>query len=172
VRLVISDAHSGLKRALREVLPCADWQRCVVHFERNILSHVSPTQQAEVGRTFSRLFQSETVKEARAKAEEFAQAYRRAFPKAVEVLQSGLEDALTFLKYPVQHQRLIRTNNGLERAFKEVRRRTKAVGVFIAGETSCVDLVSAVLKKVHDGWQQRRYLDMSVLSELSKNEES
>jgi transposase-like protein len=88
------------------------------------------------------------------------------------VLLSGLEDALTFLKYPVQHQRFIRTNNGLERALKEVRWRTKAVGVFIAGETSCVDVVSAVLKKVHDRWQQRRYLDRSILSEWSKNEES
>jgi transposase-like protein len=74
VRLVISAAPSGLKRALRAALPCADWQRCDAHFERNILSHVSPSAQAEVGRTLSRLFQSEAVKEARAQAEELAQA--------------------------------------------------------------------------------------------------
>lgn len=172
VRLVISDAHSGLKQALREVLPLVDWQRCVVHFERNILSHVPPQAKAEVGRALHRLFAAETAAEARAKAKEFAQTYQRSCPQAVTTLQSGLEDALTFLKYPDAHQRLIRTNNGLERTFREVRRRTDVVSVFIAGENSCVDLVSAGLMKVSAPWSKRRYLDMSLLSELSKNEES
>ena len=133
VRLVISaDDHEGIKAAVSGELPTAQWQRCTIHFERNVLAHVPVSEVAE---DMKAIFKVRRQKTARALAEEFAELHAKRFPKAVSVFEAGIEDALTYLSFPGSHQARIRTTNMLERLFKELKRRTKVVGDF-PNETS------------------------------------
>src|SRR3712207_1410784 len=107
----------------------------MVHFERNILSHVPATSMGEVAEDLKAILKVRREKTARALAEEFIELYRKRFPKAVSVFEAGIGDALTYLRYPGSHHAKLRSTNMLERLFKEVKRRTKVVGVF-PNETS------------------------------------
>jgi transposase-like protein len=109
VRLVISDDHEGIKAAVAGELPGTDWQRCVVHFERNVLSHVPASSMGEAAEDLKAIFKVRREKTARALAEEFVELYGGRFPKAVSVFEAGIEDALTYLRYPGSHHARIRT---------------------------------------------------------------
>jgi putative transposase len=162
VRLVISDDHEGIKAAVSGELPGAEWQRCTVHFERNILAHVPASSMAEVAQDIKAIFKVRRVKTARALAEEFVELYGGRFPKAVSVFEAGVEDTLTYLSYPGSHHAKLRTTNMLERLFKEVKRRTRVVGVF-PSETSASTLATAVVLRSSEEWALRRYLTMDAL---------
>jgi putative transposase len=162
VRLVISDDHEGIKAAVSGELPGAEWQRCTVHFERNILAHVPASSIAEVAHDIKAIFKVRRVKTARALAEEFVELYGGRFPKAVSVFEAGVEDTLTYLSYPGSHHAKLRTTNMLERLFKEVKRRTRVVGVF-PSETSASTLATAVVLRSSEEWALRRYLTMDAL---------
>jgi putative transposase len=103
VRLVISDDHESIKAAVAGELPGAQWQRCVVHFERNVLSHVPASEMSEVAEGLKAIFKVRRVKTARALAEEFMELYGGRFPKAVGVFEAGIDDTLTYLSYPGSH---------------------------------------------------------------------
>jgi transposase-like protein len=109
VRLVISDDHEGIKAAVAGELPGTDWQRCVVHFERNVLSDVPASSMGEAAEDLKAIFKVRREKTARALAEEFVELYGGRFPKAVSVFEAGIEDALTYLRYPGSHHARIRT---------------------------------------------------------------
>jgi transposase-like protein len=163
VHLVISDDHEGIKAAVSGELPGAEWQRCTVHFERNILAHVPASSMAEVAEDLKAIFKVRRVKTARALAEEFVELYAKRFPKAVSVFEAGIEDALTYLSYPGSHHaRIIRTTNMLERLFKEVKRRTRVVGVF-PNEVSASTLATEIALRSSEEWALRRYLTMDAL---------
>jgi putative transposase len=162
VRLVISDDHEGIKAAVSGELPGAEWQRCTVHFERNILAHVPASSMAEVAEDLKAIFKVRRVKTARALAEEFVELYAKRFPKAVSVFEAGIEDALTYLSYPGSHHTRIRTTNMLERLFKEVKRRTRVVGVF-PNEVSASTLATEIALRSSEEWALRRYLTMDAL---------
>src|SRR5215210_2559400 len=130
VRLVVSDDHEGIKAAVAGELPGAEWQRCVVHFERNVLSSVPASEMSEVAEDLKAIFKVRRKKTARALAEEFVELYGGSFPKAISVFEAGIGDALTYLSFPGSHHAKLRTTNMLERLFKEVKRRTRVVGVF------------------------------------------
>jgi putative transposase len=100
VRLVVSDDHEGIKTAVFGELPGVEWQRCVVHFERNVLAHVAASSMAEVAEDLKAIFKVRRQKTAQALAEEFVELYGGRFPKAVAVFEAGIEDALTYLGYP------------------------------------------------------------------------
>lgn len=136
VQLVISDDHESIKPAVQAELSGAKWQRCIAHFERNVLCHVPASDMAEVGADLSGVFAVHREQSARELAQSFVARYGKRFGKAVAVLQNGLDSALTFLAFPTSHHRLLRTTNGLERLFGEVKRRTRVVGVF-PGEEQC-----------------------------------
>jgi putative transposase len=129
VRLVISDDHEGIKAAVWGELPGAQWQRCAVHFERNVLSHVPKSEMGGVAEDLKAVLKVRREKTAKALAEEFVEFYGKRFPKAVAVFEAGIGDALTYLSYPGSHHAKLRTTNMLERLFKEVKRRTRVVGV-------------------------------------------
>jgi putative transposase len=167
VRLVVSDDHEGIKAAVFGELPGADWQRCVVHFERNVLSHVPASSIAEVAEDIKAIFKVRREKTARALAEEFVELYGERFPKAVSVFEAGIEDALTYLGYPGSHHARIRTTNMLERLFKELKRRTRVVGVF-PNETSASTLATAIALRSSEEWALKRYLMMDALEEVKK----
>jgi putative transposase len=130
VRLVVSDDHEGIKAAVAGELPGAQWQRCVVHFERNVLARVSASEMSEVADDMKAIFKVRREKTARALAEEFVELYGKRFPKAISVFEAGIGDALTYLSFPGSHHAKLRTTNMLERLFKEVKRRTRVVGLF------------------------------------------
>jgi putative transposase len=125
VKLVVSDDHEGIKAAVFGELPGVDWQRCVVHFERNVLSHVPTASMEEVAHDLKAIFKVRREKSARALAEEFVELYGKRFPRAVAVFEAGIDDALSYLSYPGSHHARIRTTNMLERLFEEVKRRTR-----------------------------------------------
>jgi putative transposase len=167
VRLVISDDHEGIKAAVSGELPGAEWQRCTVHFERNVLAHVPASSMAEVAQDIKAIFKVRRVKTARALAEEFVELYGKRFPKAVSVFEAGIEDTLTYLSYSGSHHAKLRTTNMLERLFKEVKRRTRVVGVF-PNETSASTLATAVVLRSSEEWVLRRYLTMDALQGIEE----
>ena len=161
VRLVVSDDHEGIKAAVAGELPGAQWQRCVVHFERNVLAHVPVSEVAE---DMKAIFKVRRQKTARALAEEFVEFYRGRLPKAVSVFESGIGDALTYLSFPGSHHAKLRTTNMLERLFREVKRRTRVVGVFPT-ETSASTLATEIALRSSEEWALRRYLTIDLLEE-------
>ena len=167
VRLVVSDDHERIKAAVASELPGTEWQRCIVHFERNVLSHVPASSMADVAEDLKAVFRVRWEKTARALAEEFVELYEKSYPKAVSVFEAGIEDALTYLSYPGSHHARIRTTNMLERLFGEVKRRTRVVGVF-PNETSAATLATEIALRSSEEWALRRYLTMNVPEEAMK----
>jgi putative transposase len=167
VRLVVSDDHEGIKAAVSGELPGAQWQRCVVHFERNVLSSVPASEMSEVAEDLKAIFKVRREKTARALAEEFVELYGKRFPKAVAVFEAGIGDALTYLSFPGSHHAKLRTTNMLERLFKEVKRRTRVVGVF-PNETSASTLATEIVLRSSEEWALRRYLTMDALETAEK----
>jgi putative transposase len=161
VRLVVSDDHEGIKAAVFGELPGADWQRCVVHFERNVLAHVPATSTGEVAEDLKAIFKVRREKTARALAEEFVELYAKRFPKAVSVFEVGIGDALSYLRFPGSHHARLRTTNMLERLFREVKRRTRVVGVF-PNETSASTLATEIALRSSEQWALKRYLTMDT----------
>jgi len=162
VRLVVSDDHEGIKTAVASELPGVKWQRCVVHFERNVLSHVPASSMAEVTQDLKAIFKVRRKQTALALAEEFVELYGKRFPKAVSVFEAGIGDALTHLSFPGSHHARIRTTNMLERLFKEIKRRTRVVGLF-PNETSASTLATEIMLRSSEEWALKRYLTMDAL---------
>jgi putative transposase len=167
VRLVVSDDHEGIKAAVAGKLAGVEWQRCVVHFERNVLSSVPTSEMSEVAEDLKAIFKVRREKSARALAEEFVELYGKRFPKAVAVFEAGIGDALTYLSFPGSHHPRLRTTNMLERLFKEVKRRTRVVGVF-PNETSASTLATEIALRSSEEWALRRYLTMGALETAQK----
>src|SRR5215212_9348588 len=134
----------------------------MVHFERNVLSHVPASSTAEVAQDLKALFKVRRQKTARALAEEFVELYGKRFPKAVAVFEAGIDDALSYLGYPGSHHARLRTTNILERLFEEVKRRTRVVGVF-PNETSASGLATEIALRRSEQWALPRYLKMDAL---------
>ena len=167
VRLVVSDDHEGIKAAVAAEMPGVEWQRCAVHFERNVLSHVPAGEMSEVAEDLKAIFKVRREKTARALAEQFVGLYGKRFPKAVSVFEAGIEDTLTYLRYPGSHHARIRTTNMLERLFREVKRRTRVVGVF-PNETSASTLATEIALRSSEQWALKRYLTMDALEATHK----
>jgi transposase-like protein len=161
VELVISDDHEAIKAAVQAELPTSRWQRCVVHFQRNILAQLPYQAQPEVAADLRTIFAVRRRETANALAQEFVDRWGEDFAQAVQVFERGVKDALTYLDFPSEHHLRIRTTNGLERLFKEIKRRTRVIGVF-PNETSLVVLTTTVAVRVTEEWTLRKYLDMSV----------
>lgn len=167
VRLVVSDDHEGIKGAVSGELPGVEWQRCVVHFQRNVLAHVPASSMGQVAEDLKAIFKVRRQKTALTLAEEFVELYSGRFPKAISVFESGIADALTYLRYPGSHHARIRTTNMLERLFKEIKRRTKVVGVF-PNETSASTLATEIALRSSEEWALKRYLTMGTLKTVEK----
>jgi transposase-like protein len=173
VRLIISDACRGLVEAAAEVFPKTDWQRCVVHFYRNVFSHVPNTKVAEVARMLKAIHAQEDGKAAKAKASEIVGRLKAMKLKtAAELVEQKVFETLTYYAYPSRHWRQIRTNNPLERIIREIRRRTRVVGAFPDGQSALM-LVAARLRHIASTkWGKRRYLVMDHLLNPAKQEEA
>lgn len=170
VRLIISDRCLGLVEAIHETFPDADWQRCMVHFYRNVLSQVPRTQGGEVAAMLKAIHAQEDRVAALEKASAVATKLETMrLNKAARVLREGVAETLAYMSYPREHWTRLRSNNMLERIMKEIRRRTRVVGAFPDGHSALM-LVAARLRHIAGTkWGTRRYLDMSRLREAAQD---
>ena len=150
VQLVISDAHGGLKNAVRKVLK-AEWQRCKVHFYRNVLVQVPKRSQAEVSEAMKAVFVQRDEKSAKAKAAEVVQQFQNRYAKAMEIFEAGIDDVLSYLHYPAAHRLRVSSTNPIERLNLEIRRRTRVIGIF-PHRGACLRLIGMLLVEMHEDW--------------------
>lgn len=162
VKLIVADDHKGLAKAARRVLPEAKMQRCVVHLERNVLSHAPQRLRGRLAREVSAVFTASSRKEARTRVEKLKGGLGGEVPEAMECLENGFNAATVFYDFPQPHWKKIRSTNGVERLHVEVKRRIRAVGAF-PDRASALRLITAVLIQATGIWTDRRYLDVSLL---------
>ena len=164
VQLIISDACRGLVESIADYLPDAHWQRCMVHFYRNVFSRVPSTKVREISHMLKAIHAQESRPAAQQKAEAvIAELRRQRLPRAAELIDESIDETLTYYAFPDGHWRKIRTNNPLERIMKEIRRRTKVVGAFPDGQ-SCLNLAAARLRHIAGShWSTRKYMNMTPL---------
>ncbi|WP_198004847.1 transposase [Rubrobacter xylanophilus] len=167
VKLVVSDDHEGIRPRSRASCPEHSGSGAWCISNAGVLSHVLSTSMAEVAQDMKAIFKVRREKTARALSEEFVEFYGKRFPKAVVVFEAGIEDALTYLSFPGSHHAKVRTTNMLERLFKEVKRRTRVVGVF-PNETSASTLATEIALRSSEEWALRRYLTMDALETAEK----
>ena len=168
VRLFISDKCLGLIESLVEFYPTASWQRCAVHFYRNVWTAVPTTKVRDVATMLKAIHAQEDGQAAREKAVLVVAKLREMkLAKAAEIVATGIEETLQYFQFPPEHWRSLRTNNPLERLMREIRRRTRVVGAFPDGNSALI-LVSARLRHVvGTQWGRKRYLDMGRLKDLT-----
>lgn len=150
VKLVVSDAHTGLKNAVRKVLK-VEWQRCKVHFYRNVLAQVPKRSQSEVSEAMKAVFVQRDKKSAETKAADLVRQFQTRFQKAMEIFEAGIDDVLSYLHYPSAHRTRISSTNPLERLNLEIRRRTRVVGIF-PNSHACLRLIGMLLVEKNDDW--------------------
>lgn len=169
VKLVISDAHEGLKAAVPKV-PKASWQRCRVHFLRNALAHAGKGQRQMVRALINTIFAQDTPQAASKQWRVVADQLREKFPKLAALMDDAETDVLAFMSFPSAHRTQIHSTNPLERLNAEIKRRTRVVGIF-PNDAAIVRLVGALLLEQNDEWQlQRRYMQLEGLQSLSDNQ--
>lgn len=168
MQLVTSDDHRGLRSAIERHFQGSSWQRCQVHFSRNLQARVAQHRRGEVAEDLRAIFACATVEQAQTMAGTVADRWRPTQARLAEQLDEELEDCLACLAFPRQHQKRIRTTNGLERVSQELKRRTRVVRIF-PNRAACLRLVTALAAEISDEWESgRRYLTMEeVITEAT-----
>lgn len=151
MRMFTSDSHEGLAAALQDVYPDVPWQRCQAHFARNVSDKAPKRLRAGLRSELAEMFNCPTIAEARRRRDEIVADYSEAAPEAVECLDAGFDDAMTVMELPEAMRRCTRTSNYLERLNREVKRRSKVVGIF-PSEGSAARLLGALLMEENDRW--------------------
>jgi len=171
VQLAISDAHEGLRRAIEQVLAGATWQRCRVHFMRNVLSQVPKSSQSMVSSIIRTIFAQPSQEAATMQLRQVTQQLRGKFPKAMDILEQAESDVLAYMAFPREHWRQIHSTNPLERLNREIRRRSDVVGIFPNRE-SVIRLIGAILIEQQDEWTvARRYFSLESMAKIVQGEQ-
>lgn len=173
VRLIIGDKNLGMLETIPEVFPDARYQRCTVHFYRNIFSVTPRNRMKAVSMMLKAIHSQESKEAAREKAAQVAEKLKEMkLSAAAKKLQDGIEETLTYMDFPTQHWSRIRTNNTIERLNREIKRRTKAIGAFPDGQSALM-LVCARLRHVAGTqWGAKRYMNMDHLHSMELDSES
>jgi transposase-like protein len=170
VRLVTSDDHAGLRAAIDRYFQGAGWQRCQVHYQRNLLGMVGSSKRADLLTDLRMLFTTTTSPQARMIANQIADRWRGTHPAVARSLEEESEACFACLTFPLAHQARIRTTNGLERLNQELTRRTRVIRIF-PNRDACLRLVTALCAEQSEEWESgRQYLDMSELPPLFRQE--
>jgi putative transposase len=165
VRLAVSDQHEGLKHAIERVLACP-WQRCTVHFVRNMHQHCRPSQRGLVSAALRELFQAENGEQASERVGQVIERLERTVPKVCRLLEEAEADLLAFYAFPGEHWSKLRSTNPLERVNREIGRRSDVVGIF-PSDASAIRLAGALLIEQNDEWLVcRRYLSAESMALL------
>jgi putative transposase len=166
VRLVVSDAHAGLKAAIATELTGASWQRCKVHFMRNVLAHVSKAQKEAFAADLKSIFAQPTQPLAKNRLDEVIKTHRRSAQKAVTILEDGAADAFAYYAFPQAHWRKIATTNPVEHLNRDIRRRTRVVGIFPSLDSALRIITIRLIEETEDWSTERRYMDPDSLAPL------
>jgi len=166
VKLVISDAHEGLKAAISRVMN-ATWQRCRVHWMRNAFAHVHKSQQSIVTAALRQIFAQEDAETAHKMFRQIADLFRDRWSRLAAFMDASEHDVLAYMDFPARHRTKLHSTNPLERLNKEVKRRADVVGIF-PNEEAIVRLIGAVLLEINDDWViQSRYMQIEGMAELA-----
>jgi transposase-like protein len=167
VKLVVSDAHEGIKASVSKVMSCT-WQRCRVHFMRNVMAHAGKSGRAMVGAFIGTAFAQNDAEAARTQWRAVADQLRPKLPKLAGFLDAAETDVLAYMSFPAAHRTKLHSTNSLERLNGEIKRRTDVVGIF-PGEAAIVRLVGAILLEQNDEWavQRARYMTLESVATLS-----
>jgi putative transposase len=167
VKLVVSDAHEGLKAAVTKVLS-ATWQRCRVHFMRNVLAHAGKSGRRVVSAFIATAFAQDTPDAASTQWRSVADQIRPKVPKLAAIMDNAEEDVLAYMTFPKEHRAKLHSTNPIERLNGEIKRRTEVVGIF-PNDEAIVRLVGALLLEQNDEWavQRARYMTLETMSQMS-----
>ena len=167
VKLVVSDAHEGIKAAVTKVLS-ATWQRCRVHFMRNVLAHAGKSGRRVVSAFIATAFAQETPEAARSQWRTVADQIRPKVPKLATIMDEAEADVLAYTTFPKEHRAKLHSTNPIERLNGEIKRRTEVVGIF-PNDEAIVRLVGAILLEQNDEWavQRARYMSLETMAPLS-----
>lgn len=156
VRLIVSDAHSGLRAARQAVFGGIPWQRCQFHLQQNAQAYVTRKElQREVAQDLRKVFNAPDLATAQTWLKQMVEKYRPKSARLADWLEQNIPEGLTVFSFPISHQRRLRTSNLLERINQEIRRRTRVVRIF-PNEASCLRLISAILMEISEDWQTGR----------------
>jgi transposase-like protein len=166
VKLVISDAHEGIKAAVAKVFQ-ATWQRCRVHFMRNALAHAGKSGRRVVAAFIATAFAQDTAEAAKAQWRQVADQVRTKLPKLAALLDEAEEDVLAYMTFPKEHRTKLHSTNPIERLNGEIKRRTEIVGIF-PNEAAIIRLIGAILLEQNDEWavQRARYMTLESIAPL------
>ena len=169
VKLVISDAHEGIKAAVSKLL-CASWQRCRVHFMRNALAHAGKSGRRVVSAFIATAFAQETPEAASQQWRSVADQMRPKLPKLATLMDDAEPDVLAYMTFPKEHRAKLHSTNPIERLNGEIKRRTEVVGIF-PNEAAITRLIGAILMEQSDEWavQRGRYMSLETMAPVSDN---
>jgi putative transposase len=168
VELVVSDNHSGLRRAIMEVVPEAAWQRCYVHFLRNALDYLPRRGNDDCLQELRWIYDRRTIAEARQDLAVWLGKWQAKYLKLCDWVEANIEETLTFYRLPLSHHKHMKSTNMLERQNEEIKRRTRVVRIFPNAE-SCLRLIRALAVEMHENWiEDIRYINMNELREHKK----
>ncbi|MGH6799443.1 MAG: IS256 family transposase, partial [Roseiarcus sp.] len=167
VKLVVSDAHEGLKAAVAKVMH-ASWQRCRVHFLRNALAHAGKSGRRVVSAFIATAFAQDDAAAASAQWRKVADQLRPKLPKLAALMDEAEPDVLAYMSFPAAHRTKLHSTNPIERLNGEIKRRTEVVGIF-PNQAAIVRLVGAILLEQNDEWavQRARYMTLETIAPLS-----
>jgi transposase-like protein len=168
VEFVVSDDHAGLKKAIREVLTEAAWQRCYVHFLRNALDYLPRKADDDCLQELRWIYDRRDIQEAQRDLAAWIGKWQGKYPKLVDWVETNIGETLTFYRLPRAHHKHMKSTNMLERLNEEIKRRTHVVRIFPNAD-SCLRLVRALCVETHEAWlEDSRYLNMMLLAEQKK----
>ena len=169
VKLVISDAHGGIKAAVSKLL-CATWQRCRVHFRRNALAHAGKSGRRAVSAFIATAFAQETAEAASQQWRSVADQMRPTLPKLAVLMDEAEPDVLAYMTFPKEHRLKLHSTNPIERLNGEIKRRTEVIGIF-PNEAAITRLIGAILMEQSDEWavQRARYMTLETMAPVSDN---
>jgi putative transposase len=169
VKLVISDAHEGIKAAVSKIMHCT-WQRCRVHFMRNLLAHANKSGRRVVAAFMGAAFAHDDAEAAKQQWRKVAEQLRPKLPRLAALLDEAETDVLAYMTFPAGHRTKLHSTNPIERVNGEIKRRTEVVGIF-PNEAAIVRLIGAILLEHNDEWavQRSRYMSLDSVANLSDN---
>jgi transposase-like protein len=170
VKLVISDSHEGIKASVSKVFS-ATWQRCRVHFMRNVLAHAGKQGRGVVSAFIATAFAQPDAEAARKQWREVADQLRPKVPKLAAILDQAEEDVLAYMTFPAQHRAKLHSTNPIERLNGEIKRRTEVVGIF-PNEAAITRLIGAILMEQNDEWavQRARYMTLETIAPMGEDQ--
>ncbi len=170
-RLITSDNHKGLVKAIQKQFQCSSWQRCQTHFSRNLLDKTPKSLQSSLKEDIRKVYEAVDIDSARAAKNEILNKYAVSAPKAMTLLDEGFDDVTAVLSLPLRYRKRLRTTNGIERLNQEIRRRERVIRIF-PNEASAVRLIGALLIEQDEKWSTgRKYFEMDVYYSSASQEE-